>query len=252
MRVLLLTLSYLPDAAPNAPVMASLAQGLSALGHEVSIITAFPHYGESKPYPGYRGWQLTYESYDGIHVHRTPLYVGREGPRANKILSWLSFNLIGTWVAAKVGPADVIIASSPPPTLGLSEWLLARLWGVPYVYNAQDIYPDVAMEQGYLRSRLLTAFLRKLEGMIYDKAGAVTVLSEVHRSNLLAKGVPSHKVVVIPNSVDTDFFSSFAPTKRLVGETRARWSFCSDLCWQYGCFSGAGDAFGGGHVSSSL
>lgn len=205
MRVLLLTLCYLPDAAPNAPIMTALAEGLAALGHELIVVTAFPHYGQSRPYAGYSGWRLVQECRDGIRIVRTPLYVGKEGSTAGKILSWLSFNLIGTWMAARVGPADVIIAPSPPLTLGLSEWLLSSLWRVPHIYNPQDIYPDVSVEQGYLRNRYAIMMLRSLEKMVYTKAAAVTVLSEAHKANLLDKGVPSDKVVVIPNFVDTDF-----------------------------------------------
>ena len=205
MRVLFLTLCYLPDAAPNASVMTALAEGLKDLGHELNVVTAFPHYGQNRPYAGYGGLRLKYESCSGIRVFRTPLYVGDEGSTRSKILSWLSFNVTGTWAATRIGRPDVIIAPSPPPTLGLSERLLARLWRIPYIYNVQDIYPDVGIEQGFLTNRSLITILRTMENLVYAKASAVTVLSEAHRAILLAKGVASQKVVVIPNVVDTDF-----------------------------------------------
>ncbi len=184
--------------------MTALAEGLADLGHEVAVVTAFPHYGQGRPYEGYAGWRLRRERHNGIQILRTPLYVGREGSTANKILSWFSFNVSGTWGAIKAGAADIVIAPSPPPTLGLSEWILSQLWHVPYIYNVQDIYPDVAIEQGLVYHPRLIAFLRKVEDFIYRKSAAVTVLSEAHRANLLAKGVPSHKAIVIPNFVDTD------------------------------------------------
>jgi colanic acid biosynthesis glycosyl transferase WcaI len=205
MRILLLTLCYLPDAAPNASVMTALAEGLRDLGHEVFVVTAFPHYGQGRPYAGYGGWRLRNERHNGIHISRTPVYVGKGGSNASKILSWLSFNSIGTWAALKGAPADVIISPSPPPTLGLSEWLLASLWRVPYIYNVQDVYPDVAIEQGLLTNPHLIALLRKVERLVYDKAAAVAVVSEAHRDNVLSKGVPRQKIAVIPNFVDTDF-----------------------------------------------
>lgn len=205
MRVLLLTLCYLPDAAPNAPVMTALAEGLQGLGHDLIIVTAFPHYGQKRPYAGYGGLRLKYESRNGIRVCRTPLYVGNPGSHSHKILSWLSFNVIGTWAALRTGRPDVIISPSPPPTLGLSERFLARLWRIPYIYNVQDIYPDVAIEQGLLTSRPLIAMLRTMEKFVYAQAAAVTVLSEAHRAILLGKGVASQKVVMIPNGVDTHF-----------------------------------------------
>lgn len=205
MRVLLLTLCYLPDAAPNASVMTALAEGLQGLGHKLIVVTAFPHYGQKRPYAGYGGLRLKYESHNGIHICRTPLYVGNPGSHSNKILSWFSFNVIGTWAATQTGRPDVIISPSPPPTLGLSERLLARLWRIPYIYNAQDIYPDVAIEQGLLTSCPLIAMMRTMEKFVYAQAAAVTVLSEAHRAILLSKGVAPQKVVIIPNGVDTHF-----------------------------------------------
>ena len=205
MRVLILTLSYPPDAGSNAPVMKALSHGLKVLGHEMFVVSSFPHYGHSRPYPGYRSWRFKHESSNGIHVLRTPLYVGREGSRSGKILSWLSFNLIGTWAAAKAQSIDVIIASSPPPTLGLSGWLLARLWNAPYVYNGQDIYPDVAVEQGHLRNRHLIAFLRKVEDMI-----SLIIPSRNERylnqtiAEVKAKFVGDYEIIVILDGADSD------------------------------------------------
>ena len=39
---------------------------------------------------------------------------------------------------------------SPPLTLGLSGWAVARARRVPFVFNIQDVFPDVAVELGVL------------------------------------------------------------------------------------------------------
>jgi colanic acid biosynthesis glycosyl transferase WcaI len=56
---------------------------------------------------------------------------------------------------------------------------------------------------GVLTSRKVIAFFAAMERFVYRHARAVTVLSEGFRRNLLAKGVPNAKIVVIPNLVDT-------------------------------------------------
>ncbi len=43
---------------------------------------------------------------------------------------------------------DAVLAMSPPLTLGGAGWLAARPRGVPFVFNIQDVFPDVAVELG--------------------------------------------------------------------------------------------------------
>ena len=43
---------------------------------------------------------------------------------------------------------DAVLAMSPPLTLGVAGWPAARRWRVPFVFNIQDVFPDVAVELG--------------------------------------------------------------------------------------------------------
>lgn len=205
MHLLLITLCYLPDDAPNAPIMTGLAEAFVEFGHRVSVVTAHPHYGENHPDARSHSLRSYREECRGVSILRTPLYIGKEHSSKGKLLSWLSFNAIATWYASGIKNVDIILAPSPPLTLGLTESLLGARWHVPYIYNVQDIYPDIAVEQGYLRNPRLIGMFRWVENRVYSNAAAVTVLSEAHRANLLAKGVPPEQVVIIPNLIDTDF-----------------------------------------------
>ena len=55
MRILLLTLYFAPDPAANAVIMTELAEQLAALGHEVTVVAAFPHYDTNRIWDAYRG-----------------------------------------------------------------------------------------------------------------------------------------------------------------------------------------------------
>jgi colanic acid biosynthesis glycosyl transferase WcaI len=97
---------------------------------------------------------------------------------------------------------------SPPLTLGIAGWLAARRWGVPFVFNIQDVFPDVAVELGAITNPTVIRAASALERWTYRRADAVTVLSDDLRDNLVAKirgTVPDahDRVRVIPNFVDT-------------------------------------------------
>ena len=59
------------------------------------------------------------------------------------------------WRNAGVVPTarpDVVLVMSPPLTLGLPGWVVARLRRAAFVFNVQDIFPDVAVEVGRSRT----------------------------------------------------------------------------------------------------
>jgi colanic acid biosynthesis glycosyl transferase WcaI len=207
MRILLITLSFAPDPSPNAFVLTPLVQGLVALGHQVTVLTSLPHRGSGRIYDGYRGRPWRTEISPGLCVHRMWLFVPKRADwRLGAVLRWLSFNLLVTPASLLAGRHDVVMTLSPPITLGVTAWLVSRVRGIPYVYNAQDIYPDVAIEQGLLKPGRVASALGRICRFIYDHAARVTVLTEGFRQNLLAKGAAPEKVQVIPNAVDTELF----------------------------------------------
>jgi colanic acid biosynthesis glycosyl transferase WcaI len=87
----------------------------------------------------------------------------------------------------------------------LTAWLIDRAKAVSFVYNVQDLYPDVPIRAGQLRNRYAIAAMRALENFMYRKAAHITVISPAMLENLIGKGVPKEKISVIPNFVDTEF-----------------------------------------------
>lgn len=223
-HILIITLSYEPDTAPNAYTMTALSQGLVELGNQVTVLAALPHYGATRVYNGYRGHLWIEEQIEDLRVIRTQLFVPpRSDWKLGKVLSWLSFNLIATPISFGLNSYDVVLATSPPLTLGLTEYLVSRLCKVPYIYNVQDIYPDVAIEQGVLQQPFFIRTMRQIEDFVYRHAASITVITEGFRKNLLTKGVPPDMITVIPNLVDTELIqpgprnNPFAAQYRLFG-----------------------------------
>lgn len=226
MRVLLVSLLFEPDLSANSYAVSALASGLAERGHELTVLTAMPHYGQGGIYDGYRGRVYIRERRDGIDVRRTWLYVpGRQDWIFGKVLSWAFFNAIATPMAALAGAHDVAMTLPPPPTLGLTLAAVKAARGLPYVYNVQDVFPDAVIAQGIVRDERLIRLLRRVEDAIYRHAAVVTAISEDIRDNLHAKGVPRERLEVIPNCFDTELISPgprtnvFAAEHGLLGRT---------------------------------
>jgi colanic acid biosynthesis glycosyl transferase WcaI len=102
--------------------------------------------------------------------------------------------------------ADLVLAMSPPLTLGLTGWLVGLARRAPLVFNIQDVFPDAAVRTGAITNRRVIAVASWLERVSYHRARAVTVLSDDLRRNVAGKVRSTHRgaVHVIPNFVDTD------------------------------------------------
>lgn len=206
MRILFLTTYFRPESAANAILMTLLAEELVSLGHEVSIITGMPHYDGNRILDPYRGKLWVRERHGSIPITRVYLYVpAKKTSVAGRLLNYASFNILSA-IAGLLAPRhDILFVPSPPLTNGLTAYVLSRLRRLPFVYNVQDIYPDVAVRLGLLQNRRLIRLFERLERFVYAKADAVSVISDGFRRNLLAKGVPEAKIATIPNFVDTNF-----------------------------------------------
>ena len=66
LRILLPIIQFPPDVNPTGVLMAQLCEGLVGLGHEVSVITAFPHYEKFRVWDEYRHKWAEHERHGAI------------------------------------------------------------------------------------------------------------------------------------------------------------------------------------------
>jgi colanic acid biosynthesis glycosyl transferase WcaI len=213
-NLLVLCPHYAPDTAPTGDVMTSIATELVARGNRLHIVTSLPWYTRHAIEPAWRGKAVRHEDHPWGRITRVHPFPTDKTNIPARALGFAGFTALSTvaGLAARCR-ADGVLAMSPPLTLGLAGALVARTRRVPYVFNIQDVFPDVAIEVGKLTDRRLVQAAYLLERFTYKRADAVTVLSDDLRDNLAAKlrGDKGGRVRVIPNFVDTE---RIRPTER--------------------------------------
>jgi colanic acid biosynthesis glycosyl transferase WcaI len=219
MNITVLCPHFRPDVAPTGEVITAIVEELAHLGHRLHVVTSLPWYRDHALEPGWDGQLVRHEDTAWGTITRVHPFPTDKSNLAARALAFGGFTVEAT-VLATIGRfrPDVVLAMSPPLTMGLAGWLAARRFGVPFVFNIQDVFPDVAVELGLLRGQKVIAAASKLERFTYDRADVVTVLSDELADNVRAKvargrtgtaaDVARAKVRVIPNFVDTE---SIAP-----------------------------------------
>jgi colanic acid biosynthesis glycosyl transferase WcaI len=206
MKILVVSLYYDPDQCQsNGPIIRALCEDWVEAGHEVTVLASFPHYNCDTVWPEYRGRLFQRDRIGQVKVIRSYIYVPRARSGFGRILNYLSFNISSTLAGLFSGRQDVIFVMSPPLTIGLTAFVLGLVKRIPYCYNLQDIWPDVAVKLGMLRGRRRIAFFERMERFIYRHSRKIFSISDEFKANLVNKGVPAEKIEVIPNFVDADF-----------------------------------------------
>jgi colanic acid biosynthesis glycosyl transferase WcaI len=208
--VLVLTLVFPPDSVSTAQIMGELGDDLRRAGHHLSVITTTPHYNRDpeqearQPLRPFWGRLVQESSFRGIRTFHTRMPAkGRSV--AGRLLAWLQFHLLSLAVGIVVlRRVDVILTPSPPLTMGVVAWLLGIWHRAPFLYNVQELYPDIAINLGAVRNRWVIRLLFALERFVYSRATTIAVIADQMRRRLLEKGVPASKVIVIPNFVDVE------------------------------------------------
>jgi len=192
--------------------MTELAVELKRIGHFVTVISTTPHYNilkekvESQPMRKHWLGLLYSSEIEGIKVwHVKVPYKGRRVWL--RVLDYLRFHVLSVFVAVlKVKRQDVVIATSPPLTMGIMSWLLAKIWSVPSVYKVAEIYPDVAIRQGIVKNKAFIWLLKKIERFIYRKNTVIIPIAEQFAKVVEKRGVLRSKLKTIPDFVDVDFY----------------------------------------------
>jgi colanic acid biosynthesis glycosyl transferase WcaI len=196
LRVQLWSYNYDPEPTGIGPLSRAWATAMWDRGHEISVVSAHPHY----PEPRWGTRLLPYrEVRDGIPVLRLPIWPGRRSI-GERLRQEASFVVALIAAAPFLGTPDVIVAVSPSFPALLPAMVNAKLRRTPWVLWLQDLLPDAATVTGLLdEDKLTVRTARWLERATYRSAARVVAISETFRENLCARGVPRDQVVRIFN-----------------------------------------------------
>lgn len=199
MRILILTIYHDPEPIPKT---GELARELRRRGHDVHVVTAFPHYPDGDVYPGYRLALWRREVREGVPVLRTYIYPYHGTSSLRRMVNYISWMLSSMLAAVLTPKCDVIYAWHPPLTVGVTARFLRWWKKAPVVLDVQDLWPESALASGMMREGRLVKFLYQLADWVYARADRILVVSNEARDYLGTRGVPASKTAVAKHWID--------------------------------------------------
>ena len=179
---------------------------LAREGHEVTVVTTFPHYEGFRTWKEYRGKLMQRDRRGDVEVLRVYSFTSGNKSMVHRLINYVTFNVVATLVVLALRLRfDLVFATNGSFFSGVSGRLLAWSRRVPLVLNLQDLYPDVPISQGQLTNPWAIAALRLVERWMYRRADHLTVITPSFSRRLATHGIPERAISVVPNFVDVDF-----------------------------------------------
>ncbi len=176
-------------------------------GHDITVLAHMYSAQTKKNMPEFKG-KLFAKEYtpDGIQVRRVRTPENYDKNYFWRALNYIAFSFLGFLSCVFAWRKfDVIVASSPPLTVGpLGKWL-SIFKRAPLVFEIRDLWPESAIDTGVLTNQRAIKVLYRMEKTSYKAATRINALTPAFKTALIEKkGIPAEKIWMIPNAADLE------------------------------------------------
>jgi len=142
---------------------------------------------------------------DNINVIYLKVAYGQEMSISKRLFSFSIFMFKSTYYAFLQKNVDLVFATSTPLSVGFPPLIIKKIKKTPYVFEVRDLWPEVPIQMGAIKNKLIKNLLIWFEKLIYKNAKHIVALSPGMAEGVL-KYESALKVSMIPNMSKIDSF----------------------------------------------
>ena len=207
LNILFLTDNFPPER--NVPAMRTWEHVSRWVkdGHRVTIITTAPNFPQGKPLAGYTNrWYMKEDMGGGDRHPRQELHCRQRGlPQAHSRLRVVHGH---GWHRGHVPEAARHSHhTSPQFFCAVAGWVVSRLRRLPWIFELRDLWPASIVAVGAMKEGIAIKTLYWMEMSMYRAADRVIAVTKGLKQDLVDRGIPSDKIVVVRNGADTNRFT---------------------------------------------
>lgn len=170
------------------------ARKLVALGHKVTMITSSNRIDNTR------------KMIEGINVIYLKVPYSNYMSFKRRLLSFISFGIRAIMTGIRIKDCDLVFATSTPLTIAIPGIALSFIKRIPMIFEVRDLWPEVPIQMGVIKSKLLINILRWFERFTYKYSKHIIALSPGMVKGVIDTGIEEKKVTMIPNFCNTEFF----------------------------------------------
>ena len=199
MRILLLPDYFSPEIFASSYLFENRNEAFANEGFDMIVYTPSPTRGVNRNV-SYQKVEFLYKNH--LELHRFDM-VGESKNTMQRLVRYFLCSVSQFFKALFTRKFDIVLLGSTPPFQGAIGAALKIIRNKRFVYGIQDIFPDSLVSTGITKKgSLIWKIGRIIENFTYKYADKIIVISEDFKKNIMAKGVPENKIVVVYNWVD--------------------------------------------------
>jgi glycosyltransferase involved in cell wall biosynthesis len=125
---------------------------------------------------------------------------------AKRAVSFVAFSVLSSLYVLFTKKPDVIYASSTPLTVGIPALTGKWLRRIPFVFEVRDQWPEIPIELGIIKNKIVIKFLLWLEKTLYRNSSAIIACSPGQAEGVRTVAGEGKRVEVVSNSCDIELF----------------------------------------------
>lgn len=172
--------------------------------HRVSLVTSSA-WKELRITDNYRWVPEGVDLYEQVVPYSNKMGVRR------RLVSYGGFAAYSLTKGLAIPKPDVIWGVSTPLTTPWMAARVAKLRGVPWVFEVQDLWPSFPIEMGAVKREWLQRRLYRLEKSLYHSASHIVPLSPDMENYIAAQGIAREKITTILNGTDLEMVDAATP-----------------------------------------
>ena len=147
-----------------------------------------------------------YSNENGIYVWWLPVKYSNNMSYITRLFSFMRYCYLAIIQARKI-EYDIVFATSTPLTIAIPGILLSKLKKTPFILEIRDLWPELPIAIGALRSQFSIYLAKLLEKWSYNNSDHIIGLSEDMCQNIEMNSQSRNKISNIPNGCDFDLFN---------------------------------------------
>ena len=223
MKILYLSQYFPPEMGAPAARVSELSRHWAKAGHDVTVLTGFPHYPSGVVPQEYRAklhHLIMREDLDGVRVERTWLATLPNRRTWERVLNYTSFTVSAALRGSFLDSPDVVIATSPQLLECLAGLWIATLRRVPFVFEVRDLWPEsLTLDANSGLNLMVRTVLSKISYFLYRRSSHIVVVTPAFKKYLIEHyNVAPEKISIVMHGVEPDVFTPSGETDSVVEE----------------------------------
>lgn len=188
-------------------------KGLDKRGHELVVVTAFPHYPHGRIPHKYGKKALAFEKKGDAEIIRVWVPSLPHKGFAKRLIMYLSFTFSSLMALPFCGKVDAIWAASPNFFVYISGIVYKIFKGASLTLDLVDLWPEALVNLGFLKASFTASMVNHSVNLLYKLSNAITTLNSSMKREVLKRGIRSDKTHIVENVVDLEIFRPYEVEK---------------------------------------